>query len=41
MGYGLAGGGVGPYEYCTNETCNHFIKHQDAEVKPKDDTNAD
>lgn len=29
MGFGLAGGGYGPYEYCTNDKCNHFTKWQE------------
>jgi hypothetical protein len=40
MGYGLAGGGIGPYEYCPNERCNYFVKHQDAEMEKGKD-NAD
>lgn len=28
-GYGLAGGGMGPYEICENEECTHFEKTQD------------
>ncbi|MGY2987653.1 hypothetical protein ACVI1K_005000 [Bradyrhizobium sp. USDA 4508] len=26
MGFGLAGGGFGPYEYCSNITCDQFTK---------------
>lgn len=31
MGYGLAGGGMGPYMYCPNEHCKKptFVKSQD------------
>lgn len=29
MGFGLAGGGFSPYEYCSNEKCNQFTKWQD------------
>lgn len=29
MGFGLAGGGYGAYEYCTNEKCNQFTKWQE------------
>ena len=29
MGYGLAGGGIGPYFYCTTEGCDGFKKFQD------------
>lgn len=38
MGYGLAGGGIGPYMYCPAEHCGRtFIKSQDhdnAQAKP-------
>jgi hypothetical protein len=30
-GYGLAGGGMGVYEYCLNDDCDWFHKFQDAE----------
>lgn len=37
MGYGLAGGGVGPYFYCyETEGCDGFEKFQDKE--PDDGT---
>jgi hypothetical protein len=36
MGYGLAGGGIGPYEYCSNEKCNHLVKYQDPEMENRD-----
>lgn len=36
MGFGLAGGGYGAYEYCTNEKCNQFTKWQEYE-EVKDD----
>lgn len=29
MGFGLAGGGYGAYEYYTNEKCNQFTKWQE------------
>jgi len=29
MGFGLAGGGYGPYEFCTNPECDHFTKWQE------------
>lgn len=29
MGFGLAGGGYGPYEYCTNPHCDQFTKWQE------------
>ena len=29
MGFGLAGSGYGPYEYCTNEKCDQFTKWQE------------
>jgi hypothetical protein len=29
MGFGLAGGGYGAYEYCTNEKCDQFTKWQE------------
>lgn len=42
MGYGLAGGGLGPYMYCTDEGCGHFDKFQDPEFlddpQPKENT---
>jgi hypothetical protein len=33
-GYGLAGGGIGPYMYCPNERCKQptLIKSQDPEM---------
>jgi len=34
MGYGLAGGGMGPYMYCSNERCNFLQKFQDPEMAP-------
>jgi hypothetical protein len=30
-GYGLAGGGMGPYTYCENDSCDYFVKAQDPE----------
>jgi hypothetical protein len=30
-GYGLAGGGIGTYAYCTADGCDYFIKAQDRE----------
>ena len=35
MGYGLAGGGIGPYVYCSNEQCDYFEKFQDHEMDNK------
>lgn len=32
MGYGLAGGGIGPYVYCNS--CDYFQKFQDLEEIP-------
>lgn len=32
MGYGLAGGGVGPYFFCEAEGCDGFQKFQDPEM---------
>jgi hypothetical protein len=32
-GYGLAGGGIGPYFYCTTENCDGFTKFQDPEME--------
>ena len=32
MGYGLAGGGIGPYVFCSNTECDYFEKFQDAEM---------
>lgn len=38
MGYGLAGGGMGPYSYCPS--CGRVItKSQDIEPKPEGETN--
>jgi hypothetical protein len=35
IGYGFAGGGgIGPYVYCTSETCDHFVKSQDPDERP-------
>lgn len=34
MGYGLAGGGMGPYVFCSNEDCDYFVKFQDHEMDP-------
>jgi hypothetical protein len=31
-GYGLAGGGMGPYTYCTTDGCGEFDKMQDPEM---------
>ena len=28
-GYGLAGGGMGVYQYCSNEECDYWHKTQD------------
>ena len=36
-GYGLAGGGIGPYFYCTEEGCDYFEKFQDPEIGDKPD----
>lgn len=30
-GYGLAGGGIGAYKYCSNDDCEYFDKVQDPE----------
>lgn len=35
-GYGLCGGGIGPYSYCTTEGCNYFNKVQDPEIGDHD-----
>jgi len=34
-GYGMAGGGIGPYFYCETEGCGTFIKSQDPEMENK------
>jgi hypothetical protein len=34
QGYGLAGGGIGAYTYCTDDDCDYFDKVQDP---PEDD----
>lgn len=31
FGYGMAGGGMGSYELCDNESCDYFSKTQDAD----------
>lgn len=37
VGYGLAGGGIGPYFWCETEGCEAFVKFQDPEMEtPKD-----
>ena len=40
-GYGLMGGGIGPYEFCENEACDYFLKTQDSEYlaapRPQED----
>jgi len=37
MGYGLAGGGMGPYFYCETDNCDGFEKFQDPEMEqPKE-----
>lgn len=28
-GYGLAGGGMGPYKLCASDACDYFEKKQD------------
>lgn len=33
-GYGLAGGGIGPYAFCADEQCDFFDKTQDEELSP-------
>lgn len=37
LGYGLAGGGIGPYEFCRNPACGYFAKHQDPEMEDHHD----
>jgi hypothetical protein len=32
MGYGLAGGGIGVYFYCTTDGCDQFDKTPDPEL---------
>jgi hypothetical protein len=29
MGFGLAGGGYGPYAYCSDDACDYFEKWQE------------
>ena len=36
-GYGLAGGGIGPYFYCETENCNGFVKFQDPEMENEEE----
>ena len=31
-GYGLAGGGIGVYHYCTTDGCDYFDKTPDPEL---------
>jgi hypothetical protein len=33
QGYGLAGGGMGPYEFCPKDGCDYFTKSQDPEME--------
>lgn len=33
-GYGLAGGGIGPYRYCHGDDCDYFEKTQDQDDIP-------
>lgn len=35
-GYGLAGGGIGPYFFCVTEGCDGFAKFQDPEMQEDD-----
>ena len=28
-GYGLAGGGIGSYQFCCRDECEHFVKQLD------------
>lgn len=35
-GYGLCGGGIGMYSYCTTEGCDYFYKVQDPEIGDHD-----
>ena len=39
IGYGLAGGGFGPYFYCETEGCDGFEKFQDSEMETPQDGN--
>jgi hypothetical protein len=32
FGYGLAGGGIGSYQYCSTDSCDYFDKTQDPEI---------
>lgn len=41
MGYGLAGGGIGVYEYCTNSKCDHFDKWPDPELSTPEEMEVD
>jgi hypothetical protein len=40
IGYGMTGGGIGPYEVCMNRRCTnpYFMKHQDPEMEEEEDT---
>ena len=41
VGYGLTGGGIGPYFYCETEGCDGFVKFQDPEMDEPDSDNKD
>lgn len=37
-GYGFAfGGGLGTYTFCTDETCDWYVKAADPEAEPPDE----
>jgi hypothetical protein len=36
-GFGLCGGGYGPYELCLTDNCDYFAKGEDREDMPGDD----
>jgi hypothetical protein len=37
-GYGLAGGGIGPYEYCPKDGCGYFTKSQETQNPRRKET---
>jgi hypothetical protein len=38
FGYGLMGGGMGPYVFCTEGDCDYFEKSQDTDDTDEHDT---
>lgn len=40
FGYGLAGGGIGVYSYCTTDGCDYFDKTPDPELSTLEELEA-